>query len=358
MWKRTYKPALLPTAALVIVIVSLACGAEQAAGPEVPTAIAAPEVPTAISEDARSYLNAALDTMQLHSINRYRIDWPHVRNWTFHRAGAAQTFRDTYDAIRFALGELGDNHSFFWVPDSFPIRAPPEAPVNPPPQGERREDSVGYLMIPWFSIFAIDADPVRFADQVQAIIQQVDTTGLCGWVVDLRGNGGGSMWPMLAGVGPVLGEGTVGYFVDPDSNWTPWYYRDGESGLHDTLGMTQVSGQPYELLYAMPTVVVLTGPGTASSGEAIVTAFRARPNTRSFGLSTHGLSTANRDFRLIDGALLILTVSAFADRARQVYGGVMEPDSVVGGWNTYYPLATDNVVQLATDWLKANGDCT
>ena len=31
----------------------------------------------------------------------------------------------------------------------------------------------------------------------------------------LRGNGGGNMWPMIAGVGPLLGEGPLGYFIGP-----------------------------------------------------------------------------------------------------------------------------------------------
>ena len=34
-----------------------------------------------------------------------------------------------------------------------------------------------------------------------------------GWIVDLRGNFGGNMWPMLLSVEPLIGNGTLGYFV-------------------------------------------------------------------------------------------------------------------------------------------------
>jgi carboxyl-terminal processing protease len=46
---------------------------------------------------------------------------------------------------------------------------------------------------------------------------------------------------------------------------------------------------PYKLVVPSPRVAVLTDTGVASSGEAI--AFRGRPNTRSFGTPTCGLST-------------------------------------------------------------------
>lgn len=47
-----------------------------------------------------------------------------------------------------------------------------------------------------------------------------------GWVVDLRGNSGGSMWPMLAVALPLLGgDGVIGAFVTRDGARTPWWAR-------------------------------------------------------------------------------------------------------------------------------------
>ena len=76
-------------------------------------------------------------------------------------------------------------------------------------------------------------------------------------------------------------------------------------------------------------MAVLTGRMTCSSGEAIATAFRGRPDTRSFGLETCGLPTANDEFPLSDGAWILLTVSRFADRTGVVYSGPIAPHEVV-----------------------------
>ena len=45
------------------------------------------------------------------------------------------------------------------------------------------------------------------------------------WIVDLRGNYGGNIWPMIAGVGPVLGEGIIGWIVYNDSEYEREYQR-------------------------------------------------------------------------------------------------------------------------------------
>src|SRR5437868_3378292 len=73
---------------------------------------------------------------------------------------------------------------------------------------------VGYVRIGSFGIAVAGADRI-FADSIQDQIRQRDAANLAGWIVDVRGNGGGNMWPMVAGVGPVLGEGVAGFFLSP-----------------------------------------------------------------------------------------------------------------------------------------------
>ena len=70
---------------------------------------------------------------------------------------------------------------------------------------------------------------------------------------------------------------------------------------------------------------------TASSGEAVLIAFVGRPNTRSFGTATRGLTTANDGFPLPDGASIMLAVGTYADRLGRVYGQAIEPDQCLEG---------------------------
>lgn len=42
-----------------------------------------------------------------------------------------------------------------------------------------------------------------YATKLQSVIRQVDSQRTCGWIVDLRLNTGGSLPPMIEGIGPV-----------------------------------------------------------------------------------------------------------------------------------------------------------
>lgn len=156
-----------------------------------------------------AYLDQLVTVMQRRSINRLSIQWPAFRTAVLAEAGAAQTIPEAYPAVRVALGLLPDNHSFYVSSTGSTIsnssRRCSSAPFEPPllPEG------IGYVRVGSFSGFAPAA--TGFADSVQRTISSADRADLTGWIVDLRGDGGGKMWPMVAGVGPVLGGGTIGY---------------------------------------------------------------------------------------------------------------------------------------------------
>ncbi len=307
---------------------------------------------------AELYLNQALDVMELNSIRRYEIDWTAFRAQARADAEAAGSTvpADVYPAIEAALERIGDGHSFF-LPPGGTARDPSIPPTSGPPPAPSSAlvaPGVGYLEVTTFNGGGPANDSL--ASEYHALIEAVDTLGTsCGWVVDLRANLGGNMWPMLAGVGPVLGEDTVGYFVEPDSVETPWIYAAGEAGMPDQVVAT--ADPPYALLSPGPAVAVLTDAETASSGEAIAVAFRGRTDTRSFGAPTWGVSTANSGFVLEDGAAIFLTVAAMADRERTAYGMELVPDEVIEGGDKTGEPATDAVLAAAVDWLEGRG-CT
>ena len=120
---------------------------------------------------------------------------------------------------------------------------------------------------------------------------------------------------------------------------------------------SRVLDEAYILKTSFPPVAVLTGVNTASSGEVIVVAFRGRPNTRSFGLYTTGLSTANRGFHLSDGAVINLTTSVYADRTGQTYGERIHPDEIVDDVNQFTFLKEEAIPQPAIDWLMSQSAC-
>jgi C-terminal processing protease CtpA/Prc len=160
----------------------------------------------------------------------------------------------------------------------------------------------------------------------------------------MRNSRGGNMWPFLAAMGPVIGEGTLGFFIDAHKKATPWGYAAGRAWL-DTEGATPATIEmPHKLATSNPRVALLTDIGVASSGEAIAIAFRGRPNTRSFGTATCGLSTAVNQLPLKQGGRIGVVTSVMADRTKTPYGKTVDPDEVVKD-----PAA---VVPRALAWLR------
>jgi len=154
--------------------------------------------------------------MQRNSINRYKIDWVTFRQSTIYYAGNAQTERDAYDAIKYALKNLNDNHSFFLSPEdninilSKTIISDSKSHITTKnyianPIGRKITTSIGVIRIPAF--VGSGQAMIDFATFIQNIIRGVDSSSIRGWIVDLRQNNGGNMWPMTACVGPILGEG-------------------------------------------------------------------------------------------------------------------------------------------------------
>ena len=76
----------------------------------------------------------------------------------------------------------------------------------------------------------------------------------------------------------------------------------------------------------------------------VAIAFRGQALTRSFGQPTKGLSTANADFTLSDGAQLLLTIAISADRTGQRYDAVV-PDVMVEG-------PQEALLEAASEWLQ------
>ncbi|MFD8309089.1 S41 family peptidase [Streptomyces sp. NPDC059690] len=306
-----------------------------------------------ISPAAHAYLTKALDTMQKHSLLRHRIDWPALRAKALTQAHGARKPADTYRAIEGALASLGDQHSHFWEPDEAKDRYGFSATAFDGLEGRVLKGGPGYISLP--GVEGSDKTYDAYVRQGRSALAKADRNGACGWVVDLRSDTGGSMDPMFAVVGPILGDGNVGMFVDADGRKKGvWSVRHGDFFMDGTpigwAGDRPLSGPT-------PPVAVLTGKQTASAGEAVTVAFRGRPHTRSFGEPTYGVPTGNSPYRLSDGAVIVLTEVKEADRTGRTYDTSIPPDQEIV--NDPRPVARhrDETLDTATKWLLRQTAC-
>jgi len=298
------------------------------------------------SAPAKAVLDAAISIVKQNALRRNDVAWDKVEPQTRALAAGAEETKDVYPAIRYLLKELGDHHSFL-LPPSQTKAFQTGGAENPRPEVRSLPEGVGYVSVPPYSGVEPGA-ALEYAKRLHETIAATAPSAPCGWVVDLRSNTGGNMWPMLAGLRPFLGGAGLGTFVSASGSSPMWV-----AGQY-------VSAEPPQSPVSLESafIAALTGPKTASSGEAVTVAFRGRPRTRSFGQPTAGLSTANQTFPLPDGSMIFLTVSVYADRTGHRYGDKIVPDEIIEsvGRDGGAP-DTDATLLAAIKWLKQSSGC-
>jgi C-terminal processing protease CtpA/Prc len=300
-----------------------------------PVAANAPLVPA-----AQRVLDSAITIVRARALWRDTVTWAEVEPRVRAIAAGAENTREGYPAITMLLSSLGDHHSFFQPPTAT-RQFQTGGAQNPRPTVNALPDSIGYISVPGYA--GVDTAAARgYVTDVRAALAAVQEQSSCRWVVDLRANTGGNMWPMLGGLEPFLGNAGLGSFVTNAGAGPLWHAND----------VVKLPVTPALSRLDSAYVAVLTSPRTGSSGEAVTIAFIGRPHTRSFGLPTAGLSTANRTFVLPDTSMIVLTVSVEADRNGKRYGQKIEPDEVVAA----DPVA-DPQLARAVAWLRSQPSC-
>jgi carboxyl-terminal processing protease len=296
-----------------------------------------------ISDSARTYLEGALSILRHSAYYRDRVDWIQTRDSCFTIAGGAQSSSETYDAIRHAIRCLKDNHSSFRIPQQMRRYATLKVKDNPRPEVRTCAEAIGYIKMPGFGSLE-DTVLFQYVTEMQARIDSVARLGVVGWVLDLRSNTGGNMWPMLASLLWFLPADTLGMFVGHDGNNWLWTRR---CGFRDTLA---ACNHALTAAFLETRMAVLQGGHTASSGEAILIAAKSRPKTRTFGRSSSGQSTSNGIFWLSDSAAIVLTTAVFADRFGNVYGQAIPPDVTIQPDTA----STDVELSAALQWVRSS----
>ena len=338
--------------------------------------------PAGISPAAKAYLEQVLDLMQKNALHKKSIDWAQVRRETLDHAKGAQTTFDTYPAIAFAFTQLQEHHSWLQLPDSLPgdkrqaitaeiarITGKTQSDSKPSPffpqkemQGhiDQYKDSViAHVFVPMcvgpYSEWEKNGPYFQeFADKLHRIVMNLQNQKPKGWIIDLRGNAGGNMWPMLAGIGALIGEGDLGAFLSADDERVPWFYRAGKAGTRTPDGKDDISAEMKQPPFAFPEspwVAVLLDRGTGSSGEAVAISLAGRPRARSFGEHTAGFSTSNQMYPLPDGASLFLCDGVEADRTGKLYPDGLEPDTRVPAADARPAEENDATLLAAEQWL-------
>ncbi|MCX4745021.1 S41 family peptidase [Kitasatospora sp. NBC_01287] len=301
----------------------------------------------------RAYLLDALELIRRTALYSDTVDWTGVRQEAQAVLTGAGGYADTHTLLREVLLRAGGRHSGLRLPRA---AVPPEvrerlaaraAALGPPLPTGRVVEGVGYLRLPGLSDgYRLARDYARAGDEVLGTLLAAAPRA---WVVDVRANTGGNMWPMLAVAAPLLRDGVLGRFEGPDGQSEAWTLEDGRVSLGGKPTARSRSPLGSGRRAADAPLALLTSGHTASAGEAVVVAFQGQSNVRTIGAPTAGYTTGNRTHQLRDGARLVISGSFYADREGNRFDGPLPVDERIARGEP------DAVPAAARAWLSGPG---
>lgn len=322
--------------------------------------------------DAQARVTEALAAIRPTAYRRDAVDWAAMEARARAEAASARDTVDLLPVYSHLLTALGDNHSFVQVDqtlrDTYKARYGREFDADVPrkPQTStfimRRERTARPLplasgtqaeLVTAPKVFGGGADSRAYADTVFGNIAAASDR-VCGYVIDLRGNVGGNVWPMKAGLSPLLGETYLN--SDPYARFEAGAFLINAGEYKDMAAARVTDWRPLPRLEHAP-VAVLIDDGVGSSGEGVAVAFQGRAHTRFFGQTTAGVASSNEGFTLSDGVNLVVTTSMMADRNGRIYPDGVHPDTPIAHGEGEPGDPDDAVIEAAKAWLAAQPGC-
>lgn len=284
-----------------------------------------------VPPSAERYGKDALATIGKNGIYSGSDEWKSTYEECLKVIENAESYEDTYPAIKKALSVCGGKHSMLMTKSESQSTSDSYDEVLPTVS---LNGDIAVIKLPDF-LGTAEAGR-KYAKVAEDFIHD-NRDKVKGVVLDLRGNTGGDMGPMATAVSSLLPDGELMYY----------HYRSYDIPVTLKNGVVSNAGTGGKSLYPdeklkVP-VAILTDGMTASSGEALTLCFRGLENTRTFGAPTAGYTSVNMLYSLYDGAQLYLTVAFDKARTGEIFKETsIEPD-----------VATDSPLEAALEWLRS-----
>ena len=268
----------------------------------------------------RQYVRKAIRIMDKNGLFAEGPGWESARAEAL--SANPGSLEEAQEIVRTVARVAGGKHSFLQLAGSVVADAISEWPA---PEVTFSDVGIPVVSLPPFS--GNHNEGVKYASAVLSAVPE-DIPGV---VIDLRGNTGGNMYPMIAAVHRFL----------PKDDETLRFRTRGRTQWIPLSNAVQMAGVQQRSRIECP-VAVLTDDNTASSGEATLICFRGLDYVRVFGGPTAGYASANQPFPLPGGDHLVLTTGCDVARTGEVFcDDPVEPD-----------VLTDTPLEDALEWIK------
>jgi hypothetical protein len=201
-----------------------------------------------------------------------------------------------------------------------------------------------------------EASRIRVATGLQYHLRNLENSGACGYIVDLR-RGVSDLWVNLSGFGPLLNVGSQALlkydFLDrgiPEVSYDPIT----GSVKFDVSIRASISTRPWKPKQPNAPIAVLSSPMFAGP---VRVSFVGRQNVRFFGetqgfpLHVYNSSTVQ------DGAAVVFPAGYIIDRLGHRYEAPLEVDEAITTDWRLFGTKNDTVIQAAQTWLESQPAC-
>ncbi|ULQ56861.1 S41 family peptidase [Flavihumibacter rivuli] len=316
-----------------------------------------------VPDSVKTFVDSALNLMEQRSIYSANVNWAEMRSNVYKEIAGSKSYQDAYPSLIKAFNALGDKHGWLVFEDKDyrnpdyhfdTTRINPDikaaAAKGPKVYAGLIDNHYAYVSIPFFGGQSAEAMQ-GFAQKIQDSLCANIKPNTKGVIVDLRLNGGGNMFPMISGLGNLLGDGIISMTRNNKGDTTGKTMVKGNSVIAFDTTLTSCNRKCGDLS-RLP-VAVIIGPVTGSSGEALALAFKGRPAAVLVGEPTAGFVTANQGWYLPgkDNGI-VLAVDFMTDRTGKQYMEDVQPDIRVVGGDNFFNWKKDGKIKAAIDWMK------
>lgn len=305
---------------------------------------ALPDSVRPVSKIAEKYLGEVYNILSTQCIYRDSVDLKEAYLHSLELTAEATSTGDCYEGVAYMMDRLSDGRGEFLDP-STSRRWLKEQKINDdePLYPTAKLDS-GYVTIWLPGVTAMSKTVLhKYADTLHQQLKQIDQSKIKGWILDLRENVGGKVYPMLAAIGPLLAEKVPGKYITT-KGYIDWVYDKGTARIDTNVLKVE---KPFKVKNDQLPMAILTSSQTFGAAEAIVVAFKNRPYVRYFGEPTAGITIMENRIRLSDSSTLTFTSGVMCDSKGKRYKGKIIPDTKIRMIYT-----EDHCLRKALEWLN------
>jgi carboxyl-terminal processing protease len=318
-------------------------------------------------EKLKSLLDSVISNSKQTSLYSKTVDWAILEKQIYSKAENAKNIAELKPAFEVLLNGLRDHHGrIINAKDYSTIASFTDFKNTRNADKRERTDEIwkivndkdlkfeykllkgkiGYLKIVGI---APNVDIPKESEKIRNAVIELANQKVDKWIIDLRYNAGGNIHPMMAGIGPLIGDGIAGNVVNlANEKLFDWEIKKGNF-IYAQAQPVNFPNQPQ--FKKRPKIAVLTSRWTVSSGEIVAVSLKGVPNTKFFGEATGGYTT-NTGWNIINNeVIVVIATGILSDRNSKIYEQNIEPDVEIA-FEVEKETTKDKGIIAAAKWLK------